>query len=358
MKFSITVNMFRTDPSQDMQEVLKECLELVQIADEGGFDIAFTAEHHTIETTISPNPFPLLVHWGEHAKRIRLGTGIISAPYWHPIRLAGEAALTDLILEGRLELGIGRGSYQYEFDRMADGMPQGDGGKYLREITPLLPKLWAGDYAHNGDLFKFPNATSVPKPLQKGGPPIWIAARDPNTFDFAVRNGFNIMSTPLQRPYEEVVDLCNKFETTVENNPTVPRPEHMLMRRACVYENEDDWEIPVNATIEFGRYFENLFKNLGDVKNGFTEPVDFDVVANKGDYSPEALHENMIFGTPEQVIEKLTSYQLAGVNNYMYLARFGVPHKIAKRSLELFCRDVIPHFQKDGVTNQPIAISN
>ena len=345
MKFSIVVNMDRTDPAQDMREVVRDCLELVQIADEGGFDIAFTAEHHTIEVTISPNPFSLLIYWGQYAKRIRLGTAVVSAPYWHPIKLAGEAALADLLLDGRLELGFGRGSYQYEFDRMAGGMPQGDGGKYLREIVPLLPKLWQGDHAHDGELFQFPSVTAVPKPQQKPGPRMWIAARDPNTFDFAFKNGCHIMSTPLQRPFEEVVALCEKFEATVRNNPTVPRPEHMMLRRACVYDDPGDWEVPVRATIEFGRNFENLFRNLGTVVNGFPERVDYEVVANKGDYEPAALHENMIFGTPDEVIAKLEKYWEAGVDHFLYAARYGLPHAVAKRSLELFCRDVIPHFK-------------
>lgn len=345
MKFSLVVNMDRTDPSQDMRDVVKECLELAQIADEGGFEIIFTAEHHTIEATVAPNPFSLLIYWGQHTKRIRLGTAVVSAPYWHPIRLAGEAALADLLLEGRLELGLGRGSYQYEFDRMAGGMPQGEGGNYLRETVPLLPKLWAGDIEHNGDIFQFPATTSVPKPLQKPGPRMWIAARDPNTFDFAVKNGCHIMSTPLQRPIEEVYTLCERFESVVADNPQVPRPEHMMLRKACVYERPEDWRKPVDATIQFGRHFENLFRNIGTVENGFPEPVDVDVIANKEEYSPEALHENMVFGTPDQVIEKLEQYQTAGVDHYLYAARFGLPHAETKRSLELFCRDVIPHFQ-------------
>ena len=63
--------------------------------------------------------------------------------------------------------------------------------------------------------------TSVPKPVQTPHPPLWIAARDPNTFDFAAKNGCNIMSTPLQRPHDEVIALCERFEETVRNNPQV-----------------------------------------------------------------------------------------------------------------------------------------
>ncbi|MEM7171859.1 MAG: LLM class flavin-dependent oxidoreductase [Pseudomonadota bacterium] len=353
MKFSIVVNMDRFDPDTDMRDVAKQRLELVRLADQGGFDIAWTAEHHTIEVTVAPNPFTLLTYWGQHTDNIRLGTAVVSAPYWHPIRLAGEAALADVLLDGRLEVGLGRGSYQYEFDRMAGGMPQGDGGKYLREIIPVIKELWQGDYEHNGELWQFPSVTSVPKPVQKPQPRLWVAARDPNTFDFAVKNGCHIMSTPLQKPHEEVITLCDRFEETVRNNPQVPRPEHMMLRRVCVYDDPDAWEIPVQATTNFGRYFENLFRNLGSVTNGFPEPVNYEIVANKGDYDPQSLHENMIFGTPEQVIEKLERYEEAGVHHFLYGACFGLPHDVTVRSLELFNEHVLPHFKNR--TNKKIS---
>ena len=345
MKFSIVVNMDRFDPATDMRDVAGRCLELVRLADQGGFEIAWTAEHHAIEVTIAPNPFTLLTCWGQHTRRIRLGTAVVATPYWHPIRLAGEAGLADLLLDGRLEIGFGRGAYQYEFDRMAGGMPQGEGGKYLREIIPVVKELWKGDYAHDGELWQFPAVTSVPKPLQKPHPRLWIAARDPNTFDFAVKNGCNLMSNPLQRPHEEVIALCDRFEQTVRNNPHVPRPEHLMLRQACVYDDPGDWEIPVRAAIDYGRHFENLFRNLGSVKNGFPEPVDYGIVADKGNYAPEALHENMVFGTPDEVIEKLERYEAAGVDHFLYGACFGLPHNVALRSVELFNETVLPHFR-------------
>ena len=345
MKFSIVVNMDRFDPATDMRDVAGRCLELVRLADRGGFEIVWTAEHHAIEVTIAPNPFTLLTCWGQHTRRIRLGTAVVATPYWHPIRLAGEAGLADVLLDGRLEIGFGRGAYQYEFDRLAGGMPQGEGGKYLREIVPVVKELWKGDYAHDGELWQFPAVTSVPKPLQKPHPRLWVAARDPNTFDFAVRNGCHIMSNPLQRPFEEVIVLCDRFEQTIRNNPQVPRPEHLMLRQVCVYDDPDDWKVPVRAAIDFGRHFENLFRNLGSVKNGFPEPVDYEIVADKENYAPEALHENMIFGTPDKVIEKLERYEAAGVDHFLYGACFGLPHDVAVRSLELFNETVLPHFR-------------
>src|SRR5580658_6639755 len=142
--------MERFDASQDMRDVAREALELVTLAEQGGFEVAWAAEHHTIELTAGPNPFVLLAHWAAHTSRIRLGTAVAVAPYWHPIKLAGEAALFDLLSGGRLEFGIGRGAYQREFDRMMGGMDQRLGVPMMLEMLPALRALWQGDYAHEG----------------------------------------------------------------------------------------------------------------------------------------------------------------------------------------------------------------
>lgn len=344
MKFSIAVNMERYDASRDMRQVAAEALALVKLAEEGGFEIAWAAEHHTIELVVAPNPFTILTHWAAHTSRIRLGTAVVVAPYWHPIRLAGEAALVDVMSGGRLEFGIGRGAFQYEFDRMAGGIPQQKGVAYLEESLPVVKALWQGDCEHRGQFWSFPKATSVPKPLQRPHPPIWVAARDPGTFAWALSSGANIMATPLSRPHAEVAVLGRRFADTLAKFPARPRPRFLMLRRTCVYERPEDWRIPVEASIAFGRHFENLFKNIGRVENGFPEPADFALLANRDDYQPETIRDSMVFGTPQEVVAKLKSYEASGVEQFCYGASFGLPHAAARRSLELFIAEVMPQF--------------
>ncbi|PTM96130.1 LLM class flavin-dependent oxidoreductase [Mycoplana dimorpha] len=353
MKFAIVLNLDRFSEETPITVVWERLLEMLTIAEDGGFEMAFTAEHHTIETTIAPNPFQVLAHWAAHTKRIRLGTGVVSASYWHPIRLAGEAALCDIITGGRLELGIGRGSYQYEFDRMRPGIDQREGVAFMKELMPAVRALWRGDYAHSGEYWQFPTTTSVPKPLQSPEPPIWVAARDPGTFDWAVASGMNIMSTPLHAPHKEVEALMERFETTVARHPHVPRPKMMMLRRTSVYESAADWEVPITALTNYGRYFENLLKNVGTVRNGFPEPVDYSVVANKSDYAPESLLKNMMFGTPDEVIRKLRAYEALGIDYFLYGASFGQDYETMKRSLQLFTRHVMPAFSETNRTGGP-----
>ena len=130
-------------------------------------------------------PFQIITWWAENTNDVRLGTAVAAAPYWHPIKLAGEAAFTDLITEGRLEFGIGSGAYQREFDRMHPGLKQSDAWKYMQESLPVIKKLWEGDYEHNGEFWSFPLSTSVPKTCDKKVvPPVWVAARAPITYDY------------------------------------------------------------------------------------------------------------------------------------------------------------------------------
>ena len=140
---------------------------------------AWAAEHHGLEFWHAPNPLTILTDWAARTTRIRLGVGVAVAPYWHPLRLAGEAGLVDIYSDGRLELGISRGAFNFEFARMANGITPEEGRSHVFEMVPLLKKLWAGDVEHRGKHWSFPTVTSAPKPLQKPHPPLWLAARDP-----------------------------------------------------------------------------------------------------------------------------------------------------------------------------------
>lgn len=344
MRFQLAINMERITPDLDMVDVARHTLEMVQMADASGFSIVWAAEHHALEMTIAPNPFQILTWWAAHTNRIRLGTAVAVAPYWHPINLAGEAALLDLYSGGRLEFGIGSGAYQREFDRMRPGLSQKEGYRYMHEMLPALKALWQGDYEHNGEFWQFPAATSVPKPLQKPHPPIWVAARAPITFDYSVKNNCNISSWPLTRPMSEVELYKQRLDEALANNPGSARPTFAIMRHTAIYSDKKDWEVPVKAAQRQLSQFENLFKNLGDVENGFPKAIAFSELENRAEYNSKMLHDNLMFGTPDEAITKLKCYEDLGVDAFIYYASLGLGHKEQKRSLELFCKEVMPAF--------------
>ena len=344
MKFQLAINLERMDAEIGMEEVARHTLEMVQMADAGGFNIVWSAEHHALEMTIAPDPFQLLAWWGAHTNRIRLGTAVVAAPYWHPIKLAGEAAMADLISGGRLEFGIGSGAYQREFDRMFPGLKQSDAWQYMQEMLPAVLKLWEGDYAHEGKFWNFPTSTSVPKPLQKPHPPIWVAARAPITYDFSVKNGCHIMSWPLTRDMSEAELYKSRLDEAMANNPGKAKPIFAMMRHTAVYDRKEEWEVPVRAVQRVLGQFENLFKNLGDVKDGFPKQIPLNELANRTEYDPQMLSKNLMFGTPDEVIAKLKPYQALGVDEFIYYASMGLGLKEQKRSLELFIKEVMPAF--------------
>ncbi len=344
MKFQLAINLERMDASLSMEEVARHTLEMVQMAEEGGFNIVWAAEHHALEMTIAPNPFSILTWWGAHTNKIRLGTAVAVAAYWHPIKLAGEAAFCDLVTGGRLEFGIGSGAYQREFDRMAPGLKQSDAWRYMQEMLPAVQKLWAGDYEHKGEFWQFPVSTSVPKPLQKDVP-IWIAARAPITYDFAVKNGCSIMAWPLTRDMAEAEAYMGRLNDAMAANPGKKRPTMAMMRHTAIYDRKEDWMVPVRAAQRQLSQFENLFKNLGDVKDGFPKEIPFDQLGNRAEYDPEMLSRNLMFGTPDEAIAKLKAYEAIGVDDFIYYASLGLGMAEQKRSMELFCKEVIPAFR-------------
>jgi len=343
MKFQLAINMERLDSSLDMSVVARHTLDMVQMADQGGFRVVWAAEHHALEMTIAPNPFQLLTWWAGETDRIRLGTAVAVAPYWHPIRLAGEAAMTDLLSGGRLEFGIGSGAYQREFDRMRPGLKQSDAWKYMNEMLPALRALWAGDYAHEGEFWQFPMATSVPKPVQ-ADVPVWIAARAPVSYDYAVKHGCNIMSWPLTRPMAEAELYMQRLDEAMAANLAAKRPVMAMMRHTAVYEKASEWMVPVQAAQRQLGQFENLFKNLGDVQNGFPKGIELEELGNRDEYNAQMLHDNLMFGTPDQVIAKLRTYEALGVDEFIYYASMGLGLAEQKRSLALFCSEVMPAF--------------
>ena len=349
MRFNLVINMERVSPDVDMAEVARHVTEMVRMADEGGVDIVWAAEHHALEMTIAPGPFQLLAHFAAHTSRIRLGTAVVVAPYWHPVKLAGEAALLDLLSGGRLEFGIGKGAYQREFDRLAGGMDQKIGVPMMQEMMPVLKGLWQGDYEHDGEYWSFPAATSVPKPLQKPHPPIWVAARDPGTFDWAVKNGYHIMTWALTRPFSEVETYMGRFETALADNPGVARPRFMTMRHAAIWEKPADADVYLEALIMQGRRFENLFRNLAPVVDGFPQEVDPSLLVNQAEYEPSNLLQNLIFGTPDEAIAKLKQYEALGVDYFCYCASFGLDLAAQKKSLRLFIDEVMPAFQDSAL---------
>lgn len=342
MKFHIAINLERMDDTIDMCAVRDHTIEMIKMADKAGFEVAWAAEHHALEMTIAPNPFQIMTWWAGHTDNIRLGCGVANASYWHPINLAGEAAMVDLLSGGRLELGLGSGAYQREFDRMRPGLDQKDSHRYMQEMLPLVRELWKGDMEHNGENWQFPMATSCPKPVQDKVP-MWVAARSPATFDYAVANDCNVMCWPLTLPFSEAEKYKAQLDESI-NKAGGWNGTFALMRHTSVYETEADRAATLGAVRNALGKFGNVMMKKGDVVNGFPESVPLEVLEGNARVDPEMLEENLTFGDPDTVIAKLRAYEEIGVDAYIYYASMGLDMDVQKRSLQLFIDRVMPAF--------------
>ena len=138
--------------------------------------------------------------------------------------------------------------------------------------------------------------------------------------------------------------LSEKFHKAVADHPEVPRPRFMMQRRTCVYDRPDGWEKAVQHSMDYGRAFENLMQNAGTVQNGFPEAVPYEAVKGKENYNPENIRKNLMFGTPDEVIEKLLVFEAAGVDQYCLGLTFNLPFELQKRTIQLFVKEVMPFF--------------
>lgn len=343
MKFHIAINLERMSDQTDMRAVRDHTLEMVQMADTAGFEVAWAAEHHALEMTIAPNPFQIMTWWADHTDNIRLGCGVANAAYWHPINIAGEAAMLDLISGGRLEMGLGSGAYQREFDRMKPGLQQQDSWRYMQEMLPLVRQLWKGDVEHDGEFWQFPKSTSCPKPLQETVP-MWVAARSPITFDYAVANNCDILSWPLTLPFSEAEKYRAQLDDSITKAGGNWNGRWAMMRHTAVYDNEADRAKTMDAIRHVLGQFGNLMMKKGEVHDGFPDQVPFEELEGNVRVEPKMLEENLMFGDPETVISKLKQYEKINVDAFMYYASMGLDMDVQKRSLKLFIDEVMPAF--------------
>ena len=344
MKFSLFIHMERVSAEEEQKRLYDEMIALCRIADEGGMHAIWMGEHHGMNFTIAPNPLLNLVDLAHRTKNVRLGTGTVIAPFWHPIRLAGEVAMADIITGGRLELGIARGAYSFEYERLMPGLDAWGAGGRMRELIPAIKGLWQGNYAHEGEYWQFPETTSSPMPVQNPHPPIWVAARDPNSHEFAVSQGCNVQVTPLHLDDEEVQSLMDRFNAACARFPDIARPKIMVLRHTYVADSEADAQQGAEELNMFYNYFGAWFKNERPVSMGLIKTLTPEEVAAHPFYSADAMRRNQIVGEAPEVIERVRSYEEMGYDEFSFWIDSGMSFERKKASLERFIRDVMPAF--------------
>jgi natural product biosynthesis luciferase-like monooxygenase protein len=195
MKFGM-LHLFESPMGRSEQQMVEEQVSLMERAEEFEFDSVWPAEHHFSEYGFCASPALSLAAIARRTSRIRLGTGVVVLPFNHPVRVAEDYAMLDLLSGGRVDLGVGRGYQPLEF--AGYGVDQTRSREIFDESIEIIRRAWTEERLDfEGKHYQFRDLEIRPKPLQKPHPPIWLAALSEETFEKAGRLGFNLLLSPV-----------------------------------------------------------------------------------------------------------------------------------------------------------------
>jgi natural product biosynthesis luciferase-like monooxygenase protein len=188
------LHLFENPIGKTEHEVIKEQMELMYEAENLGFDSVWPAEHHFSEYGYCASPQVSLAAVAARTSRIRLDTGVVVLPFHNPVRLAEDFAFLDLMSDGRVDLGIGRGYQPIEYKGFGLADKQADSRAIFDEAIKVVRKCWTEErVSFQGKYFQVDDLYVRPKPLQKPHPPIYMACLSAESFRLAGRYGFNVL---------------------------------------------------------------------------------------------------------------------------------------------------------------------
>ncbi len=304
-----------------------------QLAEDIGCISLSIPEHHFINYLVHPNPLLTAVHVAAATKRIPIISAVLVLPFFDMRRLAGEIAQADCLTGGRIQLGVGRGAFRYEFD--AFGVPVEDASERFDDSLALLIKLLSEtEVGWHSKYYQFEPLTITPRPLQLPYPPIWIAALHHASITDAVRRGFHVMTTPLRDPMAAVRMQAHAFFDLLAPGS---KQRFSMLRMGYVAANEADAREKVALAYANHQRFVNVFSTPGAVRHGEIVPIDVND-------AQEELRDRLLIGTAAQIIDKLGPYAELGIHDIQLNMNFGTSHADVMRSLERFATTVMPHF--------------
>lgn len=336
------------DPSQQLC-YYREALEQVLHAERLGYSSVWFTEHHFTRHGIVSATFSVLAYLAALTTTIRLGTAVTVVPFHSPVQLAEQTSTLDILSNGRLDLGVGRGYQWGEFHRM--GIPMDEATRRFEEGMEVLIRSWTATepFDHRGEFWSFNDLTVQPRPVQRPHPPIYVAASGAESLARVVRNDWNLLIGQAETQ-SQVADQVRLYRDSLAEVGTSHTPQRVVVARAMhcapsIEQARREAEIPFTwfrqtgqeVSAPPGRRVELLPDEFADYRNRYTPDAKFDFRARCEDV--------MLFGSPDHIAERIGQLQEAGVEKLIFFVNFGgIEHQRVLDSLELFAAEVMPRF--------------
>ncbi len=348
---------------------LRHDIEIGIAADRAGFDTFWAPEHHCLEEySHSSSSHLSCLAVGVQTTRIRVVTGIMNLcpPINHPVRVAEQIALIDVLTNGRVELGTGRGSGSTEVETF--GVAPEQTRAMWEEALRAIPRMWTQDlFSWEGRYFRVPERCILPKPVQKPHPPLWVTASNPSTLEVAGRFGigaaiFNFADPELSRPlvarYKDAIAKAEPVGDFVYDKIMTIAPA------LCLEDGDEAREVyrryETVGGPHFSTYFDTIPANavhLRDephpvpqsrlrelIRRRAADPSIVGAIA-RGSVDPQFLHENGIcVGSPREVIATMKRFRDVGFDQLVVVPVIGwqMPHATVLESIRVLGEQVLP----------------
>jgi alkanesulfonate monooxygenase SsuD/methylene tetrahydromethanopterin reductase-like flavin-dependent oxidoreductase (luciferase family) len=331
-------------------EVFQQSLDEIALADEAGFDGVWLVEHHFYrQYSHCPAPEVMMGAISQRTKRMRIGHGVVLLPFKHPVMVAERVAMLDVISNGRIDVGVGRGLSPLEYEVFGGSMD--DSRARVDEGLEILRRCWADQpSSFDGRFWSFPEIDVVPKPVQKPHPPLWTAAVTPETFPMAAERGLGVLAGPF-KPLFMVAEDRDHFAERCRELGRDPRELGFGMTLGVVL-HEDHKRARKIAERNIRWFYEQLLRLTapvlergGESYRYYREELATLRALTGGTPSLEALDAAgmVIAGSPDYAIERFQKLADTGLDHVLCAtAAGGVPHADAIRTIELMGERVIP----------------
>jgi alkanesulfonate monooxygenase SsuD/methylene tetrahydromethanopterin reductase-like flavin-dependent oxidoreductase (luciferase family) len=342
MRFGYFLPYIRPELTKSHAQVYRDAVEQMERVEAAGFDVLWFPEHHFTAQYSSPDPLISVVDAARRTRRLRVGTSVIVTPFHNPLILAERVAFADHLTDGRLEIGFARGASKFEYARLA--LTDVEAAERQREALEILLGVWGADepYAYEGRFYQFPSVYVVPRPLQEPHPPIWIAARTPDTLRYCIERGLGLHTTTLRAPMSATLATLATIDAILDDMGLADRPPLAVQREAFTSES------PAEVMEAMALVRKNHIRGFNQSRQGQASLRGYgtlDPLPEGSELSVQDIADRSVVGDPATCVEKLRAYEALGADEFICSMDFGQPQKQLLRSIELFGEHVIPKFQ-------------